>query len=236
MPEHHTGHKKGNGGGTKPPSLSPKRQTRSLWYPMASNKVRLTSKSQKNFQTIIRYFSPVRNSLFTPEPIPATYDQIQISLYTLLPLEEVKQNFVKIFGAPGKTHGGRFWLFHTSAGDFEVTCNREETKFYHVIKLRDLELLPMLIPVLENFDPPPDNSPVAKLSSAEVKFDIPFPAEASYQNAEAILRKLAHFLVPYRNKYAELSIVSSREFDEPGDGAKNGKYTLYIGKQYCPKG
>jgi hypothetical protein len=93
-----------------------------------------------------------------------------------------------------------------------------------------LGLLPVLAPVLVNFTPRAGENSAAKLSSAEVKFDIPLPAELSYEQAETLLQKLALFIVPYRNRYAGITTVSSEKFRMSNDRAENGKYTLYIGQ------
>ena len=179
-------------------------------------------------RAIIRHFSPYEIGLSDIDTIPARYDQIQISLYSRLPIEEVKQNFVSIFGEPKKSYDGKFWLFSTPTGKFEVS--RYRTTFFHIIKLRNMKLLSLLAQVVENFASLPKKEPVAKLASAEIAFDVPLPANLPYVQAEKILKHLSLFIVPVKNRYASMSIVSGSEFQDTADGAENGKYTLYVGK------
>ena len=200
---------------------------RSLGRP---NKGSLTLKNKSIAYSIVKYLSLGKISFLAPAPIPAAYDQIEISLYSRLPCAEVKQNFISVFGKPKVTQDRKFWIFSSPTGRFEVSRSRKKTRFYHIIKLRNLDLLPLLAPVMDKFALPPDGSPVAKLSSAEIAFDIPLPADVSYPNAEKILRHLVLFIEPCRNRYARQSIVSGPEFQDTADGAINGKYSFYVGK------
>jgi len=109
-----------------------------------------------------------------------------------------------------------------------LTTNRKKTKFFHVISLRNLELLQLLEPVIANF-PPYNNTPAAKISSAEIAFDVPLPG-LPYEMAERLLQKLTQNLQPFRNKYADLTVKSGDKFKKTSDGAMNGKFTVYIGK------
>jgi len=132
------------------------------------------------------------------------------------------------FGDPAKSFDGKFWLFQTSLGQFELSAHRKETKFFHIIKFRNLALLPILQPVLEAF-PPHNNTPAAKISAVEIAFDVPLPG-LSYELAERILQKITRYIQPFRNKYADLSTdPGDKKFKKTSDGALNGKFTIYVG-------
>ena len=87
----------------------------------------------------------------------------------------------------------------------------------------------MLVPIFAGFANKPDGSPPVGLASAEVKFDIPLPANFSYDEAERLLDYLALFLVPYRNRHAGVSCFMGREVVQMPDGAIHGKRTYYFG-------
>jgi len=132
------------------------------------------------------------------------------------------------FGEPELSYDGKFWKFQTSFGQFELSTNRKETKFYHILKFRNLALLPLLQPVLEAF-PPHNNTPAAKISAVELCFDVTLPG-LSYELAERVMRKTTLCLQPFRNKYASLYVEPGDDFKKTTDNAMNGKFTVYIGK------
>ena len=187
----------------------------------ALRKAHLTDKLKVIFSSIV--------GQITSGSIQASFDQLIFSLRSKLPVQDVKQSFATVLGEPGESYDRKFWLFKTSIGQFELSRTRENTKFCHIIKLRNLQILPLLEPIIANF-PPHGNSPsAAKISSAEVAYDIPLP-NLSYEQAERVLRELMLFLVPYRNRHAELSRPLSKQLKDTTDGTRNGRLTAYFGK------
>jgi len=89
----------------------------------------------------------------------------------------------------------------------------------------------MLEPVLATFPPHGGSSSTARIASTEIAYDVPLPAHLSYEKCERLLQELAKFLIPYQNRYAELSSLPSNKFKDCADGSRNGKLTFNIGKQ-----
>ena len=179
------------------------------------NKGELTTKLKPIFREhVVRYFYK-QEPLYEIDPIPAEFDQIILSLYSILPLEDVKANFIESFGKPALSYDQKFWIFKTDVGKFEVSSSRENTNCYHIIKLRNLELLPLLAPVFARFPLKKCGKPPIAIASTELKFDLPLPFDFfSYAKAVRILGHLNLFLIPRKNRYAGLSIISGNKFEK----------------------
>ena len=96
-------------------------------------KAHLTDKLKVIFSSIVKEL--------TTSSIQPHYDQLVFSLHSTLPVQEVKQSFAVVFGEPGESFDHKFWLFQTSIGQLEISRKRENTKFHHIIKLRNLQIL-----------------------------------------------------------------------------------------------
>ena len=199
----------------------------------ATNKTRHNSANQPRKSRYTDRLKAVLASIIkqiTTSFIQPHYDQLVFSLGSKLPFKDVKRHFTDVFGEPENSYDGQVWVFQTPVGQFEVSSNRKKTKFYHVIMLRDLALLPMLEPIIANFPPHGNSSSAAKISSAEVAYDVPLPAHLSYEKCERLLQELMKFLIPHRNRHAELSSPRPNKFKDTTDGARSGRLTLYVGK------